>query len=166
MDTTTSPDWLSEDELETWHALNLLIARLPAVLGEQLQRDSSLSLVEYYVLAGLSDQPDRTIRMSTLAALANSELSRLSHLVRRLERRGLVRREPDPTDGRFTHAILTDEGLAHLEGAAPGHERTSDSSCSTSSTHSSSTPCGRWRGRSSTTSANAASHRCLARRAW
>ena len=60
-------------------------------------------------------------RMSTLAALANSELSRLSHLIRRLERRGLVRREPDPTDGRFTHAILTDEGLAHLEGVAPGH---------------------------------------------
>jgi DNA-binding MarR family transcriptional regulator len=121
LDTTASPRWLSADELETWHALNLLIARLPAVLGEQLQRDSGLSLVEYYVLAGLSDQPDRTIRMSTLAALANSELSRLSHLIRRLERRGLVRREPDPTDGRFTHAILTDEGLAHLEVAAPGH---------------------------------------------
>jgi DNA-binding MarR family transcriptional regulator len=94
---------------------------LPAILGEQLQRDSGLSFVEYYVLAGLSDQPDHTIRMSNLAALANSELSRLSHLVRRLEGRGLVRREPDPSDGRFTHAILTPEGFAHLKEAAPGH---------------------------------------------
>lgn len=113
--------WLSADELETWHAVNLLLARLPAVLGEQLQRDSHLSFVEYYVLAGLSDQPDRTIRMSNLAALANSELSRLSHLIRRLERRGFVRREPDPSDGRFTRAILTPDGFAHLEEAAPGH---------------------------------------------
>lgn len=113
--------WLTPDELETWHALNLLLAKLPAALGAQLQCDSDLSFVEYYVLAGLSDQPDRTLRMSNLAVLANSELSRLSHLIRRLESRGFVRREPDPTDGRFTHAILTDAGLAHLEEAAPRH---------------------------------------------
>jgi DNA-binding MarR family transcriptional regulator len=117
----TDARWLTPDELETWHALNLLLARLPAALGAQLQCDSSLSFVEYYVLAGLSDQPDRTLRMSTLAVLANSELSRLSHLIRRLEGRGFVRREPDPTDGRFTNAILTDAGLAHLEKAAPRH---------------------------------------------
>lgn len=117
----TDVRWLGPDELDTWHALNLLVAKVPAVLGEQLQRDSNLSFVEYYVLAGLSDHPDRTIRMSSLAALANSELSRLSHLIGRLERRGFVRREPDPSDGRFTHAILTDEGLAHLEAAAVGH---------------------------------------------
>jgi len=117
----TDVRWLSADELETWHALNLLIAKLPAALGENLQRDAGLSFVEYYVLAGLSDQPDHTIRMSNLAVLANSELSRLSHLIKRLETRGFVRREPDPTDRRFTHAILTSEGLSHLQDAAPGH---------------------------------------------
>jgi DNA-binding MarR family transcriptional regulator len=73
------------------------------------------------VLAGLSDQPEHTMRMSRLAILANAELSRLSHLITRLERRGFVRREPDPTDGRFTNAILTDAGYAHLVAAAPGH---------------------------------------------
>ncbi len=113
--------WLTPDELETWRALHLLLAKLPTALGSQLQCESELSFVEYYVLASLSDQPDHTIRMSDLAALANSELSRLSHLMRRLETRGLVRREPDPTDGRFTNAILTDRGLAHLTDAAPGH---------------------------------------------
>ncbi len=113
--------WLTSDELETWQALNLLLAKLPAALGSQLQSDSELSFVEYYVLAGLSDQPQHTIRMSRLAVLANSELSRLSHLITRLERRGFVRREPDPTDGRFTNAILTDDGYAHLTKAAPAH---------------------------------------------
>lgn len=108
-------------ELETWHALNLLLAKLPAALGAQLQCDSDLSFVEYYVLAGLSDQPDHTLRMSNLAVLANSELTRLSHLIRRLEARGFVRRESDPTDGRFAHAILTVAGLTHLKEAAPRH---------------------------------------------
>jgi DNA-binding MarR family transcriptional regulator len=115
------PRWLTADELETWRALNLLLAKLPAALSSQLQCDSDLGFVEYYVLAGLSDQPDRTIRMSSLAVLANSELSRLSHLMARLEKRGLVRREPDPSDGRFTNAILTDAGYDYLVEAAPGH---------------------------------------------
>ncbi len=61
------------------------------------------------------------MRMSALADLANSSLSRLSHLVKRLEDRGFVRREPDPSDGRFTNAILTDEGFATLAAAAPAH---------------------------------------------
>jgi DNA-binding MarR family transcriptional regulator len=113
--------WLTADEMETWRALSLLLAKLPTALGEQLQCDSQLSFVEYYVLAGLSDQPDRTLRMSQLAVLANSELSRLSHMVARLEKRGFVRREPDLTDRRFTNAVLTDAGHAYLVQAAPGH---------------------------------------------
>lgn len=113
--------WLTRDELETWRTLHLVMATLPGALGGQLQRDSGLSFLEYYVLAGLSDQPDHTMRLSRLALLANSELSRLSHLMRRLEQRGLVRREPDPSDGRFTNAILTPAGLAVLVDAAPGH---------------------------------------------
>ncbi|NIK55578.1 MarR family winged helix-turn-helix transcriptional regulator [Kribbella shirazensis] len=115
------PRWLRSDELETWRTLHLVMSLLTGALGEQLQRDSGLSFLEYYVLAGLSDQPDHTMRMSRLAVLANSELSRLSHLVRRLENRGLVRRAPDPDDGRFTNAILTDDGYAELVKAAPGH---------------------------------------------
>jgi DNA-binding MarR family transcriptional regulator len=61
------------------------------------------------------------LRMSELAVLTNASLSRLSHLVKRLEARGLVRREPDPTDGRFTNAILTKTGYAKLLASAPGH---------------------------------------------
>ena len=117
----TEPRWLTADELETWKTLQLMMALLTGALGEQLQRDSNLSFLEYYVLAGLSDQPDHTMRLSQLAILANSELSRLSHLMRRLENRGLVRREPDPEDGRFTNATLTDDGWEKVVATAPGH---------------------------------------------
>jgi DNA-binding MarR family transcriptional regulator len=69
----------------------------------------------------LSESPGRTRRMSTLAQVTNASLSRLSHLVKRLEGRGLVRRETDLSDGRFTNAILTDAGYELLVSAAPGH---------------------------------------------
>jgi DNA-binding MarR family transcriptional regulator len=62
--------------------------------------------------------------MSELAAVTNASLSRLSHLVSRMEARGLIRREPDPTDGRFTLAILTDAGYTKLLESAPGHVAT------------------------------------------
>ena len=70
----------------------------------------NLSFLEYYVFACLSEHADHTLRMSQLAAVANSELSRLPHLMRRLETRGLVRRVPDPADGPFTLALLTEAG--------------------------------------------------------
>ncbi|MFT4288321.1 MarR family winged helix-turn-helix transcriptional regulator [Nocardioides sp.] len=117
----TEPHWLTPPELEAWMSLTLMLSALPGELGQQLQSDSGLSFVEYYVLAGLSDAPERTMRMSQLAVFANAELSRLSHMMTRLEKRGFVRREPDPSDGRFTNAILTDEGFAHLAQAAPAH---------------------------------------------
>ena len=118
---SAEPEWLTPDQLETWKALHLVVSTLPGVLGAQLRRDADLSFLEYYVLAVLSGQPDHTMRVSRLAILANSELSRLSHLLERLEKRGLIRRRPDPTDGRFTQAILTASGHALVIKAAPGH---------------------------------------------
>lgn len=112
--------WLTPDEMGTWRALHGITA-LPDVLGAQLRREVDLSFLEYYVLGCLSEQPDHTLRMSRLAMLAGSELSRLSHLMRRLEQRGLVRREPDPADRRFTLAVLTTEGQALAIKAAPVH---------------------------------------------
>ncbi len=98
-----------------------VLARLPAALDGQLQRDAQLSLIEYYVLAVLSDMPGFCARISELAQLANAELSRVSHLVTRLERRGYLRREPDPADGRYTLAVLSSSGRDQLIRAAPGH---------------------------------------------
>ena len=69
----------------------------------------------------LSETPDHTRRMSDLAEVTNASLSRLSHLIKRLEGRGFVRREPDPTDGRYTNAILTTAGYEHLVASAPAH---------------------------------------------
>lgn len=113
--------WLTPAEQKAWVSLARLITWLPWSLDEQLRRDSNLSMVEYEVLAVLSERPRGTERMSSLAEAINVSLSRLSHVATRLEQRGLMRREPDPTDGRFTNAILTERGFQTLAGAAPGH---------------------------------------------
>jgi DNA-binding MarR family transcriptional regulator len=113
--------WLTAAEVDSWLSVVRLMTWLPWSIDQQLRRDANLGMAEYQVMARLSQSPGRTLRMSALADLANASLSRLSHLITRLERRGLVRREPDPADGRFTNAILTDEGFRALAAAAPVH---------------------------------------------
>jgi DNA-binding MarR family transcriptional regulator len=113
--------WLTTAQVDSWLSVVRLMTWLPWSIDQQLRRDSNLGMVEYQVMARLSQRPGRTLRMSELADLANASLSRLSHLVKRLEDRGFVRREPDPADGRFTNAILTDLGFQTLAEAAPGH---------------------------------------------
>jgi DNA-binding MarR family transcriptional regulator len=113
--------WLTAAELDSWLSVVRLMMWLPWSIDQQLRRDSDLGMVEYQVLAMLSEAPGRTMRMSSLAEVTNASLSRLSHLFKRLEGRGLVRREPDPADGRFTNAILTEKGFQTLAEAIPGH---------------------------------------------
>src|SRR3712207_3337575 len=81
--------WLTHDEELAWRALMRLMAQLPWALECQLQRDAQLSVVEYHALAMLSERDNHTMRMSELAVLTNASLSRLSHLITRLEARGL-----------------------------------------------------------------------------
>jgi DNA-binding MarR family transcriptional regulator len=115
------PRWLDAEERQAWLALISVMIRLPSALDAQLQRDAGLSHFEYQVMAGLSESHDRTLRMSVLALLAEGSLSRLSQVVSRLEKRGWIRRAPDPTDGRYTLAELTDAGYAKVVASAPGH---------------------------------------------
>ena len=113
--------WLTDDERVAWVRLAAVVELLPGVLDSQLRRDADLSHFEYFVLAMLSEAPGRTLRMTSLAARTNATLPRLSHVVRRLEDRGLVRRFPCPEDGRATNAQLTDAGWTTVQAAAPGH---------------------------------------------
>jgi DNA-binding MarR family transcriptional regulator len=113
--------WLTDAEQHAWRGLAAVVLKLPGALEQQLQRDAGMSHFEYWVVALLSEATDRTLRLSQLAAQANASLSRLSHVVTRLEKRGWVERRPCPDDARATLAVLTDTGYAHVVDAAPGH---------------------------------------------
>lgn len=113
--------WLDDDEQKAFLGLVAVAELLPGALDAQLRRDSGLTHFEYLVLAMLSEAPERTLRMTSLAQRTNATLPRLSHVVRRLEERGLVERFPCPEDGRATNARLTSAGLDAIVAAAPGH---------------------------------------------
>ncbi len=124
MSDPTSTAGLSGEDLETWAAVATLLVWLPSALDAQLQRDADLTHFEYGLLYALAQAPGSTLRMSVLASYADCSLSRLSRAASRLETRGWLRRETDPTDGRYTLAALTDPGLAKVVQATPGHEAT------------------------------------------
>src|SRR5829696_10386909 len=110
--------WLDETERDAWLRLIAVVELLPGVLDAQLRAQSGLTHFEYFVLAMLSEAPTRTLRMTTLAQRTNATLPRLSHVVNRLEGRGLVVRFPCPDDGRATNAQLTDAGWTTVVAAA------------------------------------------------
>jgi DNA-binding MarR family transcriptional regulator len=113
--------WLDDEERAAWLRLVAVVELLPGVLDSQLRTEANLSHFEYFVLAMLSEAPERTLRMTSLARRTNATLPRLSHVTRRLEERGLVERFPCPEDGRATNARLTDAGWNVVAAAAPGH---------------------------------------------
>ena len=115
---------LDPREQAAWVRLAAVLELLPGVLDSQLRRDSGLTHFEYYALAMLSESPGSTLRMTGLAAQTHATLPRLSHVVRRLEERGLVVRFPCPDDARATNVRLTEEGWTTLRAAAPGHVAT------------------------------------------
>lgn len=116
--------WLDEDELQAWLRLAGVMLKLAPTLDSQLQRDSDLTHFDYLCLAMLSESDERTLRMSDLAGRANASLSRLSHVISKLERKGWVERHPSPESRRVTLVSLTDDGWQVLVEAAPGHVET------------------------------------------
>ncbi|MFF0729490.1 MarR family winged helix-turn-helix transcriptional regulator [Streptomyces sp. NPDC004134] len=113
--------WLNDEEREAWLANSAIMISLPAALDARMQREAGLTFFEYMVLSVLSEQPARTLQMSALAARTAASLSRLSHVVGRLEKRGLLARTRIPGSGRRTNATLTEAGYEVVVAAAPGH---------------------------------------------
>jgi len=113
--------WLSDEELRAWLKLAGVMLKLAPTLDSQLQRDSDLTHFDYLCLAMLSESEGRTLTMSALARTTNASLSRLSHVVTKLENRGWVCRTPSPESRRVTLVQLTNDGWEVVVRAAPGH---------------------------------------------
>jgi len=113
--------WLDDDEQQNWLAWVFSTRLVWEELERDLQRDAKMPYGYYEILVMLSNAPDRSCRMSTLADVTQTSRSRVSHAVARLEDMGWVRRDRHPSDRRGAIAVLTDAGFAALEAAAPGH---------------------------------------------
>ena len=90
-------------------------------LEDELRASTGLSMNDYHVLVVLSEAPDRRLRMGELAGRLVFSPSRITYQISSMVKRGLVRKQACPEDGRGQEAVLTDQGLAALEAAAPLH---------------------------------------------
>src|SRR5689334_192733 len=117
------PQWLSDDEQRAWRAY----LRGSRLIEEALDRDlqsHGVQLTEYEIISMLSEQPDRRLRMSTLADMVVQSRSRLTHTASRLEKRGWVQREACVGDRRGVERVLTDAGFAAITAMARAHVAT------------------------------------------
>jgi DNA-binding MarR family transcriptional regulator len=116
-ETSTSPHALT-----AWHALLQVSSRVVAELDRRLDLEHRMSVREFDVLINLDNAAGGGLRMTDLADAVMLSSGGLTRLVGRLEQRGLLRREPDPSDGRGSLASLTDTGRARLAEARTTHD--------------------------------------------
>jgi len=115
--------WLTAQEEHLWRGWLKLNAELASRLQRELQEDAGLSMPDFEVLVHLTDNPEGRVRVTDLAGLLQWERSRVSHHVKRMEGRGLVARVECSEDGRGAFVVITRQGRAAIEEAAPGHVR-------------------------------------------
>ncbi|MCQ0008180.1 MarR family winged helix-turn-helix transcriptional regulator [Actinomadura madurae] len=112
--------WLSPDEERAWRAFRRMMIAVQTGTARDLSR-AGLSEPDYEALSTLSERPDHAGTLHEQAAKMGWSRSRLSRHATRMEARGLIRREPDPDDGRGCILVLTEHGLDTLTDAAPAH---------------------------------------------
>lgn len=115
------PRWLDTEEQQTWLTFLNVGGLLNRRLGQQLERDSGLSHLQYEILVRLDDAATNEMRMSDLAAVLLNSKSKLTYQIDRLEQSGLVRRRSSSNDMRAVYAVITESGRRKLQEAAPGH---------------------------------------------
>ncbi len=118
---SATPNWLTDHEQQAWRAYQHLRQHLDARLRADLVREAGMSDTDYAVLVSLSEAPEQQRRARELAEELQWEKSRLSHQIRRMEARGLVRRAECPTDARGAFIVLTAAGHDAIVRAAPLH---------------------------------------------
>jgi DNA-binding MarR family transcriptional regulator len=112
---------LSDSEQRGWRAFVESSWALHTRLEDELRASTGLSMSDYHVMVVLSEAPQHRLRMGELANRLVFSPSRITYQITSMVRRGLVRKESCPVDGRGQEAVLTDAGMAALVAAAPLH---------------------------------------------
>lgn len=112
---------LTDDEQQLWALVSSAWGKVQRTIDEALQTGSDLSSAEFAVLSILSSCDDQAMRLRELCHALDWNRSRVSHQVTRMQRRGLVAKDPSPGDGRGVVVSATEDGVKRVEAAAPEH---------------------------------------------
>ncbi|MEV5845457.1 MarR family transcriptional regulator [Streptomyces sp. NPDC051985] len=118
-----SQNELTDEQRTIWATFQRMSQLVHSGVERDLQR-SGLSGSDYAVLVMLSEAPVDGVAVSRLGRALDWEPSRLSHHLGRMERRGLITRRARGAGRHGAQMLLTEEGLAVLEAAAPSHAGT------------------------------------------
>jgi DNA-binding MarR family transcriptional regulator len=114
-------DLLDAVELAAWRGLLRVHAGLTKALDAELTRAHGLPLSSYEVLLFLATAPGGRLRMADLAESVLLSRSGLTRMVDRLERDGLLQREPCEQDHRGSFAVITPRGRTAFGEARSTH---------------------------------------------
>jgi DNA-binding MarR family transcriptional regulator len=112
---------LTDTEQGAWRTFIETSWALHTRLEDELRAATGLSMNDYHVMVVLSEAPERRLRMGELASRLVFSPSRVTYQINSMVKRGLVRKQSCPDDGRGQEAVLTADGLAALRAAAPLH---------------------------------------------
>lgn len=113
--------WLDDEEQELWRLLLGAVRKINRGMDETLKAGGEVSASEFAVLVALSEAPEQHLRLHELCTQLEWDRSRASHQITRMEKRGLLYKEPDSVDARGINVCVTHVGLEHLRRAAPEH---------------------------------------------
>jgi DNA-binding MarR family transcriptional regulator len=105
---------LSSEERDVFEDFLFTAVTVQRRVDQDLFDEASLSLSEYTALRRLSEVDGGRLRMTELATATGLSVSRISRMVRLMEQRGLVSREPALGDRRGWNAVLSVNGRARL----------------------------------------------------
>lgn len=114
---------IPERDLAAWRTFLAAHARTVGEIENALRDEGLPPLTWYDVLWPLYQAPDHRLRMKELADEVVLSRTGLVRLVDRIEKAGLLRREPVPGDGRGAYAVITEEGIAMLRRMWPVYAR-------------------------------------------
>jgi DNA-binding MarR family transcriptional regulator len=110
---------LSENEIKTWHAFKQAGEIVFGLVVRDVAATTGLSAGDFGVLSRLIDLGDGTLRQIDLARSMRWDKARLSHHLTRMQKRGLIERQPASAKEVFVK--ITSRGKAVLGDARPAH---------------------------------------------
>src|SRR5690625_2539878 len=105
---------LTAQQAAAWDRYQRMRVRLSARLNREISQATGLSEADFEILSALTESTNETVRALELRCGLEWEKSRLSHQLRRMEQRGLVRREHCTEDNRSSVVRITETGRERM----------------------------------------------------
>jgi DNA-binding MarR family transcriptional regulator len=122
MDRSKAPDTRGKNALRAWIQLTKCAKRIEGHVNQRFAEAHGTSLSRFDVLANLERCDGHAAGATELSRMLLASKGNITRLLDRMEQDKLVRRRPDPRDGRVSQVQMTRAGEALFARLARDHE--------------------------------------------